>query len=196
MQEQQKHAVLLFAFVAVFSALIAVGVAISVSMKRADAPAVPAGENPRPPSVATSTWNPAILDIDRARTGDMLAGWKLVSLAPHPGLEGGLSLRNVQAKFSGQTTLKGTYSYEMNEFAGIRQVCFRADDPAEREKLPVLAVQVNAEATVFCFANEAEAERAFGPSYGVGPATVTIKDFELNYAVESISLAELVERLP
>lgn len=146
------------------------------------------------PAVNTQRNTSNVFDPFKNNSGDMIAGLKLVSFGPVPGINRPLAMDNVDAKFSGSVTLSGSYDYSLNDFAGKDMACFT---PTENDKIkiPVLA-GVSDQNTRFCFNNIQKAKQAFGPAYGNGQATITINNYELIYApAEVVNQAELVNVL-
>lgn len=121
-----------------------------------------------------------ILDPNKSRIGDSIAGFTLTALSGIPGIQQPAGPDNVYAKFAGQVTLSGIYGYGFNEVAGTDIACFQPTE-VERTKLPVLVGQPD-QNSHFCFSNIDKAKELFGTKPGQSTATVTIDQYELFYA--------------
>lgn len=123
----------------------------------------------------------------KTKVGDTLAGLKVSAIAPIEGIQTPFGPDNVQVKFVGQSTVKASYSYNMNEVFGMPMACFTVTD----NSLPRMPKQQ--ESMVFCLRDTKKFTELFGKKYGSGEATVVVENFDLVMApAEVISQADLV----
>jgi hypothetical protein len=139
-------------------------------------------------SAMTSTFDPSV-----NKPGDVVAGFTLTSVNKISNIPGQLGPDNVDAVFSGTSTVTGSYDYSKSEFSGDDMVCMTLTDPAQAAKIPQLAGKNYDDGIGFCFRNTKQAIQLLGPSYGQGTATVTVANYELqNAPAEVLNLADLV----
>ncbi len=127
--------------------------------------------------ITTTTSN--IFDPVKNKPGDDVAGFKVLSIGSVTGNKGSIGADNVDAAFSGNAQVTGSYEYFLNELGGYEQVCLQLTDPKDMAKIPRLAT---VDYVRFCFHNLAAAKAAFGPAYGKGTATVVIDTYNLRFA--------------
>jgi len=143
---------------------------------------------------ARSIQSSGVVDPAQVKVGDEVSGLKVTKVSGVPGIQLPYSygdIQNIHIEFSGPVTVKGDYDYSTNEFFGQDLTTFRVSDPQEILKLPHLKQQ---EPVVFWFSNPDKANKAFGPAYGNGSATILIEDYEINYAgAEVMNSAKLVK---
>lgn len=89
-------------------------------------------------------------------------------------------VNNVAIKFSGETSITGTYDYrEANPAAQAGDlVCFYGLNEASRARIPSLLW--SDQDARFCFSNQDAAKEAFGPVGSTGKATIVIDDYTIN----------------
>lgn len=129
-----------------------------------------------------------IFDGKQVKVGDTVAGMKIISLEIHP--ENGEDY-DAYISFEGEATVSGKFKHmKDDEFLGD-EIVFEVDKESE-SKLPKL--QHDERYVWFTFTNRDAAEKALGPSGSGGTATVTIKNYGINYAHTEIwNTAELVK---
>lgn len=115
---------------------------------------------------------------------DKVGGMEIISIAPFSVAEGDdsatVQVRNVSIKFSGETTLTGTYENgELNPAIGSSGlVCMRDLDEASKQRIPNLLW--SDEMNGFCFSNQDFAKQSFAPAGSTGEATVVVDDYTVN----------------
>ncbi len=129
-----------------------------------------------------------IFEGEQVKVGDTVAGMRIVSLEIHP--ENGADY-DAYICFEGEATVTGTFKHmKDDEFLGD-EISFKVDE-ASQGILPKL--RHDERYVWFTFSNREAAAEAFGPPGSEGTATVTIKDYCINYAHTEIwNTAELTK---
>lgn len=133
--------------------------------------------------------------VKNIKVGDKIAGMTVKSIAPYDEEVKTLSLEsNAKVRFTGQTTIMGTYYYECPGFEGKcsnseQRLCFKDLDNISQKKMPTLKDGRNP--IWFCFSNVNEAKNLLVPN--TGKKTIVIDNYVLNvYPSEVIDTADLI----
>ncbi len=122
------------------------------------------------------------------KVGDVIAGLKIISIEPVPGIQSPFGSENYRVVFSGQKTFDVSYSYADSAFAGPRVII----SPLNPDDLPMEAGEIG---DVFYQVRNLDVFRKLvNKEYGDGKATVVMTNFELNHApAEVMPQADLVQ---
>lgn len=128
-----------------------------------------------------------LFDARKVKAGDQVAGLKVSKVEVH---NAGDEDYDAYVDFEGEVTVSGTFKHNLNDEFLDHEISFRVDEESS-ELLPKLAHDQRY--VWFMFMNHDEAEKAFGAPGTEGTATVTIKNYEINYAHTEIwNTADLV----
>lgn len=128
-----------------------------------------------------------LFDARKVKAGDLIAGLKVSKVEVHNASDPDY---DAYVDFAGEITISGTFKHNLDDEFLDHEISFMVD--AESAKLlPTLAHDQRN--VWFMFMNHDEAEKAFGAPGTEGTATVTIKNYEINYAHTEIwNTADLV----
>ena len=129
-----------------------------------------------------------LFDARKAKEGDLVAGLKIIKVqVDSPELED----YDAYVDFEGEVTVSGTFKHNLNDEFLDHEISFRVDEESEA-LLPKL--DHDRRYVWFMFMNHDEAEKALGDAGTEGKATVTIRNYSINYAHTEIwNTAELVK---
>jgi hypothetical protein len=139
--------------------------------------------------------------LEDVKVSDKIGDMTIVSVDPFskfmdPNSNSPVSSDNVIIKYAGQIQVNGNYTY-YKEGEGILAdiVCMDNLDQASLAKFPIMEVSPGNERTTwFCFSNDAEAKKQFGPVGRRGKATVVIDEYtNVHYPTEAWDTAKLVK---
>jgi len=143
------------------------------------------------PAEPVETAEPAaesnLFDARKAKEGDMVAGLKIIRVEVNSPEEEDYE---AYVDFEGEVTVSGTFKHNLNDEFLDHEISFRVDEESE-DLLPKLAHDQRY--VWFMFMNHDEAEKALGAAGTEGKATVTIRNYSINYAHTEIwNTADLV----
>jgi hypothetical protein len=128
-----------------------------------------------------------LFDARKAKEGDMVAGLKIIRVEVNSPEEEDYE---AYVDFEGEVTVSGTFKHNLNDEFLDHEISFRVDEESE-DLLPKLAHDQRY--VWFMFMNHDEAEKALGAAGTEGKATVTIRNYSINYAHTEIwNTADLV----
>lgn len=124
-------------------------------------------------------------ELDKVKVGDKVVGMTIVSIEPY------------LIKFSGETTITGTYKYYGdNEAFLANNVFFENLDSASLSKIP--KVVSDTRNIWFGFSNQDYAKSIFGSKGSFGTATIVINDYTINLAQSEVwntaTLIKVIEK--
>lgn len=122
----------------------------------------------------TSPAQSNIVNLATVQPGDQFVGLTVESIEPYGPIEP-LSAANVRIVFTGEITVKGTYTY--HDAGGLYpdQVAFQLADDSRR----LVPVTASDDKPFFVFSNQGFAREQFGPPGSHGQATIVIRDYVL-----------------
>lgn len=157
----------------------------------APAPAEPAAVQPveTVTPVPTETQSETnIFDARKVKAGDQVAGLGIAKVEVHNASDEDY---DAAVSFEGEVTVSGTFKHNKDDEFLDHEISFVVDEESA-DLLPKLAHDQRY--VWFMFTNHDEAEKAFGAPGSEGKATVTIKNYCINYAhTEVWNTAELVK---
>lgn len=122
------------------------------------------------------------------KVGDVIAGLKITSIEPIPGIQTSFGSENYRVVFSGQKTFDASYSYEDGAFAGATATI----SPMNPDDLPMEAGEIGD--VSYQVRNLDIFRKLISKEYGDGEARVVMTNFELNSApAEVMPQADLVQ---
>jgi hypothetical protein len=129
-----------------------------------------------------------LFDAREIEVGDQVAGLKVVNIEVQNGEEEDY---DAYVSFEGEATVSGTFKHNLDDEFLDHEISFKVDEEGS-DLLPKLA---HDERDVwFMFMNHDEAEKALGAAGTEGAATVTIRNYSINYAHTEIwNTADLVK---
>lgn len=143
-------------------------------------------ETPTPPVVEEKVSN--LFDARKAKVGDQVAGLRVTKVEVHNAADDDY---DAYVDFEGEVTVSGTFKHNLNDEFLDNEISFYVDEKSVAS-LPMLAHDQRN--VWFMFMNHDEAEKALGPAGTEGKATVTIKNYSINYAHTEIwNTADLVK---
>jgi hypothetical protein len=132
--------------------------------------------------------NSNLFDAREIKVGDQVAGLKVVSIEVQNGEEEDY---DAYVSFEGEATVSGTFKHNLNDEFLDHEISFKVDEEWS-DLLPKLAHDQRY--VWFMFMNHDEAEKALGAAGTEGVATVTIRNYSINYAHTEIwNTADLVK---
>lgn len=140
----------------------------------------------QPVATGTSSRGSEIFDPTKTKVGDIIAGLKVVSMGPVQGITRPMAQDNVSASFMGQVTVAGDYDIATDAMSGTEKACFTISQPPDLYKLPVLIGEDDQEPR-FCFTNIEKVKQDLGSTAMRGHATITIDQYQLNYASAEVT---------
>lgn len=157
--------------------------------------AVPVPTEPAAPAVEVVTPSPTeiqketnIFDARKVKVGDNVAGLRIAKVEVHNASDEDY---DAAVSFEGEVTVSGTFKHNKDDEFLDHEISFMVDEESA-DLLPKLAHDQRY--VWFMFTNHDEAEKAFGAPGTEGKATVTIKEYCINYAhTEVWNTAELVK---
>lgn len=117
-----------------------------------------------------------IFDARKVKPGDQISGMKVIKVEVHNASDEDY---DAYVNFEGEVTISGVFKHNLNDEFMDHEISFMVDDKSA-ELLPKLAHDQRI--VWFMFMNHDEAEKAFGSPGTEGEATVTIKNYSINYA--------------
>jgi hypothetical protein len=139
-----------------------------------------------PPAVQEEESN--LFDARKVKEGDTVAGLKIARVEVDSDEEEDY---DAYVDFEGEVTVSGTFKHNLNDEFLDHEISFIVDKESEA-KLPKLAHDQRD--VWFMFMNHDEAEKVLGAAGTEGEATVTIKNYSINYAhTEVWNTADLVK---
>jgi len=142
--------------------------------------------SPTPTPAAVEETN--LFDARKVKAGDQVAGLKVNKVEVHNASDEDY---DAYVSFEGEVTVSGSFKHNLNDEFMDHEISFMVDEESA-EKLPKLAHDQRD--VWFMFTNHDEAEKVFGAPGTEGKATVTIKNYNINYAHTEIwNTAELVK---
>jgi hypothetical protein len=129
-----------------------------------------------------------LFDARKVKAGDQIAGLSIKKVEVHNASDEDY---DAYVSFEGEVTISGSYKHNKNDEFLDHEISFRVDD----ESVALLPTLAHDKRYVwFMFMNHDEAEKAFGAPGTEGKATVTIKNYGINYAHTEIwNTADLVK---
>lgn len=157
-------------------------------------------ENGQTPDSSTKTFPDNKFKLEDVKPGDKIGDMTILSIgafsanmeAPAKNLP--MSIDNVIIKYKGEVEVSGDYRY-YKEGEGIIAdiVCMDNLDSASIAKLPKVEGSQKTN-YLFCFSNDSEAKKQFGPAGSSGKATVVIADYvNVYYPAAGWDTARLVK---
>lgn len=144
------------------------------------------GEVENPPA-AEVVEESNLFDARKVKAADMVAGLKVGKVEVHNASDEDY---DAYVDFEGEVTVSGTFKHNLNDEFLDHEISFRVDEESAA-LLPQLAHDQRY--VWFMFMNHDEAEKALGAAGTEGKATVTIRNYEINYAHTEIwNTADLV----
>lgn len=129
-----------------------------------------------------------LFDARKVKAGDQVAGYKISKVEVH---NAGDEDYDAYVSFEGEITVSGSFKHNLDDEFMDHEISFMVDDEAAAA-LPKLAHDQRN--VWFMFTNHDEAEKVFGAPGTEGKATVTIKNYNINYAHTEIwNTADLVK---
>ncbi|MGE5677760.1 MAG: lipoprotein [Pseudomonadota bacterium] len=127
-------------------------------------------------------------DARKVKAGDQVAGLKISKVEVHNASDEDY---DAVVSFDGEVTVSGTFKHNKDDEFLDHEISFVVDEGSV-DQLPKLAHDQRY--VWFMFMNHDEAEKSFGVPGTEGKATVTIKNYCINYAhTEVWNTAELVK---
>lgn len=117
-----------------------------------------------------------LFDARKVKAGDQVAGLKVNKVEVHNASDEDY---DAYVSFEGEVTISGVFKHNLNDEFLDNEISFMVDDKSV-ELLPMLAHDQRN--VWFMFMNHDEAEKSFGAPGTEGKATVTIKNYSINYA--------------
>lgn len=146
----------------------------------------PEAEAPTPTPAEVEKTN--LFDARKVNAGDQVAGLKISKVEVH---NAGDEDYDAYVGFEGEVTISGSFKHNLNDEFMDHEISFMVDEEAAAV-LPKLAHDQRN--VWFMFTNHDEAEKVFGAPGTEGKATVTIKNYSINYAHTEIwNTADLVK---
>lgn len=129
-----------------------------------------------------------LFDARKVKAGDQIAGLRIKKVEVHNASDEDY---DAYVSFEGEVTISGSFKHNKDDEFLDNEISFSVDDESV-ELLPMLAHDKRD--VWFMFMNHDEAEKAFGAPGTEGKATVTIKNYGINYAHTDIwNTAKLVK---
>lgn len=146
----------------------------------------PAPEAPAPAAEEEKESN--LFDARKIKAGDVVAGLRVAKVEVHNASDEDY---DAYVTFEEEVTVSGTFKHNLDDEFLDHEISFVVDD----ESAAVLPKLSHDQRYVwFMFMNHDEAEKALGPAGTEGAATVTIKNYTINYAHTEIwNTADLVK---
>lgn len=146
----------------------------------------PEAEAPTPTPVEIEETN--LFDARKVKAGDQVAGLKVSKVEVHNASDEDY---DAYVAFEGEVTISGSFKHNLNDEFLDHEISFMVDEEAVAT-LPKLAHDQRN--VWFTFTNHDDAEKVFGAPGTEGKATVTIKNYNINYAHTEIwNTADLVK---
>lgn len=143
-------------------------------------------EAPSPTPTPSEETN--LFDARKVKAGDQVAGLKISKVEVHNASDEDY---DAYVTFEGEVTVSGSFKHNLDDEFLDHEISFTVDE-ASAAVLPRLAHDQRN--VWFMFMNHDEAEKAFGVPGTEGKATVTIKNYNINYAHTEIwNTADLVK---
>ena len=151
-------------------------------------PAGQAAEAPSPPPTPSEAEEANLFDARKIKAGDQIAGLKVSKVEVHNASDEDY---DAYVYFEGEVTVGGTFKHNLNDEFMDHEISFMVDE----ESAPLLPMLAHDQRNVwFMFMNHDEAEKIFGAPGTEGKATVTIKNYNINYAHTEIwNTADMVK---
>lgn len=129
-----------------------------------------------------------LFDARKIKAGDVIAGMKVVKVEVHNASDEDY---DAYVAFEGEVTVSGSFRHNLNDEFLDHEISFMVDEESA-ELLPRLAHDQRY--VWFMFTNHDEAEKVFGAPGTEGKATVTVTNYNINYAHTEIwNTADLVK---
>lgn len=129
-----------------------------------------------------------LFDARKIKAGDKVAGLKVSKVEVHNASDEDY---DAYVHFEGEVTVSGSFKHNLNDEFMDHEISFMVDEGS----VPLLPMLAHDQRNVwFMFMNHDEAEKIFGAPGAEGKATVTIKNYNINYAHTEIwNTADLVK---